>query len=201
MRLVRDLPADFPAPIAVVLHIPADAPSMLADILRRKGPLQAQMAANGDPFEAGTIYVARPDHHLLVRGNGKLTLHVARGPRENRHRPSVDSLFQSAALAARENAIGVILSGALDDGTSGLMAIRQCGGTTVVQKPSDALYPAMPQSAIDHVDVDHIVPLAELGRLLDRLVRETPLQPGAAPATLRLETSMAGHDALRTGWR
>ena len=202
MRLVRDLPADFPAPIAVVLHVPADSPSVLAQILARKGPLQARTAESGDRFEAGTIYVAKPDHHLIVRDNGELTLHVARGPRENRHRPSVDPLFRSAALAVRENAIGVILSGSLDDGTAGLLAIKQCGGLAVVQEPSDALFASMPQSAIENFEVDHIAPIAEMGGLLARIVRELAPrpEPKAAPRNLHLETNMAElqHDALHS---
>lgn len=205
IRLVQDLPADFPAPIAVVLHIPSDSPSMLAEILRRKGKLQAKTAEGTAPFEAGTIYVARPDHHLLVSRDGAgLTVQVARGPRENRHRPSVDPLFRSAALAAGRNAIGVILSGTMDDGTSGLIAVKQCGGIAVVQEPSDALYPGMPQSAIENADVDHIVPVAEMAKLLQRLVREPrPARTAAAPPNLRLEVNVAklDHDALHADER
>jgi two-component system chemotaxis response regulator CheB len=180
MSLARDLPADFPAPIAVVLHVPPDSPSMLGEILQRKGPLRARIAVHGEAFEPGTIYVASPDHHLLVHRNGDLTLAVTRGPRENHHRPSIDPLFRSAALAMGENAIGVILSGMLDDGTAGLIVIKECGGIAVVQDPADALYSNMPASAIENADVDHIVPLAEVGALLTRLVRQAP--PCAPPA-------------------
>lgn len=201
IRLVHDLRDDFPAPIAIVLHVPADSPSMLAEILGRKGMLPSKTAEDGDRFEPGRIYVARPDHHLIVRRNGGLSLGVARGPRENRHRPAVDPLFRSAALAARSNAIGVVLSGTLDDGTAGLIAIKQCGGITVVQEPSDALYAGMPQNAIENVDVDHVVPLAGLAALLHRLVREAPPRAtGAEPGNLELEAHVAelGHDALHT---
>lgn len=206
IRLAQDLPPDFPAPIAVVLHVPPDSPSMLAEILRRKGRLPAKTAEAGEHFQPGTIYVAQPDHHLLVRRNGALTMHVARGPRENRHRPSVDPLFRSAALMGRENAIGVILSGTLDDGTAGLIAIKQCGGIAIVQDPADALYPGMPQSAIENVEVDHVVPLAEIGTLLGQLVRQPrPERTVAAPAppNLRLEINLAEleHDSLHADER
>ncbi len=177
MQLARDLPADFGAPIAVVLHLPPDSPSMLAGILHRQGQLQAKTAVDGERFATGTIYVAPPDHHLLIRDqSGELTLAVSGGPRENRHRPSIDPLFRSAAIAARENAIGVILSGVLDDGTAGLIAIKHCGGIAVVQDPADALYSGMPKSAIENAEVDHVVPLADLGSLLTRLVRGTAPQ-------------------------
>jgi two-component system chemotaxis response regulator CheB len=201
MRLVRELPSGFPAPVAVVLHVPPDAPSMLAEILSRTGNLKAKTAEAGEPFQAGTIYVAKPDHHLLVAGDGELTLNVARGPRENRHRPAVDPLFRSAALAVGKNAVGVILSGTLDDGTAGLLAIKQCGGIAVVQEPSDALYPGMPQSAIEHVEVDHVVPVAAMGALLQRLVHDgSPHKTRKIPPNLRLETNMAQleHDALHS---
>lgn len=203
IRLVQDLPPDFPAPIAVVLHVPADSPGMLAEILVRRGLLHAKTAEAGDPFHAGTIYVAKPDHHLLVRRNGGLTLQVARGPRENRHRPAVDPLFRSAALAAKENTIGVILSGTMDDGTSGLIAIKQCGGVAVVQDPADALYPGMPRNAIEKADVDHVVAMAEMAALLRRLVAEPrPAKVAAVPAAqnLRLEVDVAEleHDAVHS---
>jgi len=202
MQLVRDLPGDFPAPIAVVLHVPPDSPSMLAAILARKGKLHAKTAVDGEEFAAGTIYVAAPNLHLVINDGDPLTLTLARGPRENRHRPAVDPLFRSAALAAGPNAIGVILSGTLDDGTAGLVAIKQCGGVAVVQDPSDAMYSAMPQSAVDNVEVDHVVPLAELAALLTRLVRQSAAPPPAEapPPALRLETNMArlDHDALHS---
>ena len=197
MQLVRDLPPDFPAPIAIVLHVPAESPSMLADILGRRTVLRSKTAVDGEPFRSGTIYVAVPNHHLLVsRSEASLTVLVARGPRENRHRPSIDPLFRSAALAVGGGAIGVILSGTLDDGTAGLMAIKECGGMTVVQDPKDAMYPGMPQSAIDHVDVDHVAPLSEMGALLTRLAHE-PVRPRIVHSddNLVLETKMANLDA------
>lgn len=191
---MRDLPDDFPAPVFVVLHIPASAPSMLAQILGRSRTLPVVNAEDGRRYEPGTIYVAVPDHHLLVGRDG--TMHVARGPRENRHRPAVDPLFRSAALSYGRNAIGVVLTGALDDGTAGLIAMRKAGGIAVVQDPRDAMYRSMPESAIAHVDVDHVVPLASLGELLARLVVEPPRAMDAVEdENLDLETRMAELDA------
>lgn len=173
-RLVRDLPKDFPAPVFVVLHIPSSAPSMLAHILNRGGTLPARNGEDGMRYEPGTIYVAMPDHHLLVARDG--TMRVSRGPRENRHRPAVDPLFRSAAIAHGPNVIAVILTGALDDGTAGMIAVVKQGGIGVVQDPLEAMYPSMPQNAIAHANVSHVVPLAEMGALLTRLASE-PARP------------------------
>src|ERR1043166_5735459 len=137
VRLAGDLPRDFPAPIAVVLHVPSDSASILPEILSRRGHLPAKHAVNRERYMAGTIYIAPPDHHLIVEADG--TLCVSRGPRENRHRPALDPLFRSAALAFGSRAIGVILTGSLDDGTAGLYAIKQRNGIAIVQDPKDAL--------------------------------------------------------------
>jgi two-component system chemotaxis response regulator CheB len=170
LNIVRQLPPDFPAPICIVLHIPADSPSLLAQILSRAGPLPAKEAEDGELYRGGTIYVAPPDKHLLVARNG--TLRTVRGPRENRHRPAIDPLFRSAAAALGPNVIGVILTGALDDGTAGLVAVKKRGGTAIVQDPRDALYPAMPASAMEHVRADFILPLSDIARQLTLTVHE-----------------------------
>lgn len=194
MRIVEDLPAGFPAPVFVVLHIPASAPSLLAKILGRAGTLPVKNAEDGMRYEAGTIYVAVADRHLLIARDG--TMHVARGPRENRHRPAVDPLFRSAALAYGPGAIGVVLTGALDDGTAGLIAIRKHGGIAVAQDPREAMYPSMPESAIAHASVDHVIPLGAMGELLVRLVSEPPPRASAGgDEQMDLETRMAELDA------
>jgi two-component system chemotaxis response regulator CheB len=200
MRLVRDLPADFPAPVCVVLHVPPDSPSLLAQILNREGTLPAKTAEHGEPYRRGMVYVAPPDRHMLVARDG--TLHLSRGPRENRHRPSVDPLFRSAAVAKGPAVIAVVLTGSLDDGTAGLIAVKKRRGTAVVQDPHDALYPSMPQSALLHVEeVDHVVPLAALGELLSRLAFEpVPRLKLATDEDMDLESRMADleQDALAT---
>jgi two-component system chemotaxis response regulator CheB len=150
----------------VVIHFPASANSVLPRILSRAGPLPAIHADDGMPFERGRIYVARPDCHLMLR-DGRLA--VRKGPKENNTRPAIDPLFRSAARSAGSRVIGVLLSGNLDDGTAGLLNIKQHGGIAVVQAPETAMYPAMALSAIDHVPVDYVVPLEQMPGLLVQL--------------------------------
>jgi two-component system, chemotaxis family, protein-glutamate methylesterase/glutaminase len=154
-QLVPCLPPDFPAPIVVVLHLPAGGTSVLPSILDRVGPLPALPVKNGEELRPGTIYVAVPDCHVEIE-DGRLRL--AGGPRENGHRPAIDPLFRSAAHTHREHTIGVVLSGALDDGTLGLRAIKAHGGLTIVQDPESALHPGMPTSAIRYVAPDRVLP-------------------------------------------
>ena len=165
-ELVRELPAEFPAAIFVVVHFPASASSVLPRILSRAGSLPAVHPDDGDAFRPGRIYVARPDCHLMIR-DGRLS--VRRGPRENNSRPAIDPLFRSAARAAGQRVIGVVLSGNLDDGTAGLLSIKQHGGVAVVQAPETAHYPGMPRSAIDHVPVDYVLPIERMPALLVEL--------------------------------
>ncbi len=180
-ELVSALKPDFPAPIIIVLHIPPQQPSLLPKILARRSQLPVESASDGARAEPGHIYVAAPDLHVLIDEKG--ILHTPRGPRENSHRPAVDPLFRSAALAHGANAIGVILTGTRDDGTSGLKAIKECGGIAIVQDPSDAAYPAMPRNALEHVEADYIVPLRDLAALLERVVRERT-KPAAVTADI-----------------
>ncbi len=180
IELVKTLPADFPAPIFVVQHVPPDSQSILPQLLSAVSTLPAKHPLDGEPVQAGVIYVARPDHHLLVEGDRVL---VKRGPKENRFRPSIDALFRSAAYAYGPRVIGVVLTGYLDDGTSGLWSVQRMGGLAVVQDPRDALAPAMPANALEFVAADYIVPLAELGALLVRLTTE----PAPAPARIEAE--------------
>ena len=166
-KLMRGLPPELPAALFVVLHVLPTGTSVLPEILDRAGVLPATPAVDGDPVERGRVYVAPPDHHLLVHDG---TVALSRGPRENGHRPAVDPLFRSAARAYGSRVIAIVLSGALDDGTAGLRFVKSHGGVTIVQAPSDALYPAMPQSAIAHDVADHSVPIAEMPALLCELL-------------------------------
>jgi two-component system chemotaxis response regulator CheB len=169
IRLVASLPHDFAAAVLVVVHMPSQATSALPAILDRAGPLAAGSARDGAPIRPGRVYVATPDHHLLVH-RGRIEL--GHGARENRHRPAVDPLFRSAARAYGPRVVGVVLSGSLDDGTAGLVAIKRMGGVAVVQEPDEALFPSMPLSALAHVAVDHRLPVGEMGALLTRLAAE-----------------------------
>ncbi|HEX4726818.1 MAG TPA: chemotaxis protein CheB [Jatrophihabitans sp.] len=167
--LVSGLPVDLPAAVLVVLHVPAYGGSVLPAILARSGPLPARHPEHQEALGESVVWVAPPDHHLVMMDH---QVALTRGPRENGLRPAADVLFRSAARVAGARAIGVVLSGVLDDGTAGLHAMASRGGTTVVQAPEDALYPGMPTSALEHVDVDHVVPIAEMAELLVRLCKE-----------------------------
>jgi two-component system chemotaxis response regulator CheB len=168
-ELVSHLPSSLPAAMFVVIHLPIYSSSVLPQILQRAGRLPVAFARHGETIEHGRIYVAPPDHHLLVE---KGYLRVVRGPQENRHRPSADVLFRTAAGIYGPQVVGVVLTGALDDGTVGIQAIKRHNGVAVVQAPHDALVPSMPQSALDAVKVDYCLPLSEIAPLLVRLAQE-----------------------------
>jgi|SRR5882724_1676203 len=169
MKLVHGLSRNLAASVFIVLHLPAQGSSVLPSILKHAGILNAQHPIDQQKIEMGNIYVAPPDHHLLIEQG---LIRVVRGPKENRHRPAIDALFRSAAIAYGAQVVGVVLTGALDDGTAGLLAIKQRNGIAIVQDPNDAIYPDMPRSALKHVAVDYCVPIAEIGPLLVRLVNE-----------------------------
>jgi two-component system, chemotaxis family, protein-glutamate methylesterase/glutaminase len=177
-RLAAGLPSDLAFAVLMVLHVPAGAPSVLARIVDRAGPLPAISAANGTPLESGRIYVAIPDHHLLVSDHRVM---LSEGPTENGYRPAINALFRSVALEFGPRTIGVLLSGVLDDGVAGLGAIRARGGTTLVQQPDDALYPTMPNNAIQAGVVDLRATAADVGtvlkRLADREIKERAMDP------------------------
>ena len=142
-ELVQSLPADFHAAVFIVLHIPPHSPSVLPQILSAAGPLQAVHPVDGERIQKGRIYIASPDHHLLIE-DGHVV--VRKGPKENRFRPSVDALFRSAAYIYGPRVIGIVLTGTLDDGTSGLWSIKRLGGVAIIQEPKEAPFPSMPAS-------------------------------------------------------
>jgi two-component system, chemotaxis family, protein-glutamate methylesterase/glutaminase len=198
-EIVAALPAGFPTAICVVLHTASESPGVVGPILDRSGRLPATNARNGERLQPGHIYVAPPDCHLLVEPG---IIRVTKGPRENRFRPAIDPLFRSAAQVYGPAAIGVILTGSLDDGTAGLWAIKRLGGTAIVQDPDEAMYPAMPRSALAHVQVDHVVRLQEIVPLLIRLT-SAPAEGRArlpVPETLEVEVKIAKeHHPLDAG--
>jgi two-component system chemotaxis response regulator CheB len=197
-RVVADLPEDLPASVFIVLHIPPMPTSALPTILGRRARLPVAHAIEGEAIKTGRIYVAPPDRHLLVLPG---RVRVAAGPRENGHRPAVDPLFRSAAVAYGSRVVAVVLSGSLDDGTAGLLAIKRRGGVAVVQDPSDALYPSMPRSAMENVEVDHCLPLPGIAPVLARVAGEPADEEGvyAVPNDMELESKIAEMDeaALR----
>jgi len=175
--LLHGLPKDLAASVVVVNHIPARGKSDLPLLLASAGPLAAKAVEDGESMKHGAIYVAPADRHVVIE---KGRLRLTRGPRENRVRPCIDTLFRSAAVDLGPRVIGVVLSGTLDDGTAGLWAVKDRGGVAMVQQPSEAEYPDMPESAIEHVRVDHVLPVADMGAKLAALASE-PTPPGVPP--------------------
>ena len=191
-EIVKQLPADFPAALFFVLHIPSEGASYLPDILTRSGKLGALHPKDRERIRPGVIYVAPPDHHLLLHQG---YIRVFRGPRENRNRPAIDPLFRTAARSYRERVIGIVLSGMLDDGSAGLRTIKQQGGITVVQDPEDAFCSAMPRNAIENVKPHYKLPAEEIAALLRRLVSEPVSHKVAgSPIGLEVESKIAELD-------
>jgi two-component system, chemotaxis family, protein-glutamate methylesterase/glutaminase len=164
-QLVRELPHDLPAAVFVVLHTAPDYDSALPHILSQAGALPAAHAGGGEPLRAGTITVAPPDHHLLICADH---VQLSHGPRENHARPAVDPSLRSAARAHGPAVAGVLLSGTLGDGTMGLMAVKARGGVTIVQDPREAAFASMPEHALRFVEVDHVLPVQEIARIITR---------------------------------
>jgi two-component system chemotaxis response regulator CheB len=173
--LVAGLARDFPASLLVVVHIPPYAISRLPEILSRSGPLPAAHARHGEAIEPGRIYIAPPDRHLLVRAGW---IELSRGPRENHCRPAIDPLFRTAARVYGARVIGIILSGALYDGSMGLLAIKTRGGMAIVQDPQEAIVDSMPRRAIERVEAEHVLPVAEMAAALTDLIRQPVIAQG-----------------------
>lgn len=168
-RIFKDLPADFPGAVLVVVHMAEHAGrSLLPELLMSVGHLSVKVAEDGELIRQGTAYMASAGKHLLVEGD---RISLGSGPREQRARPSIDVLFRSAATAFGARVIGIILTGMLRDGTLGLRAVHEAGGITIVQNPEEAEAEEMPRSAMKDLNVDYCLNLSEIGPLLDLLVR------------------------------
>lgn len=175
--IIIGLPPRLPATIFVVVHVPADFPSILPQILTRMGPLPAEHPIDNEAIRLGHIYVAPPDHHLTIE-DGRVR--VQRGPRENRHRPAIDPLFRSAAREYGSRVIGIVLSGLRDDGSAGLYAVKHRGGVAIVQNPDDSIWREMPQRAIDYVHPQFVCPVRAISEKLVRLIDGIGMQEGEA---------------------
>jgi two-component system chemotaxis response regulator CheB len=187
-NIIEELPADFPASIFITTHVPSHSSGYLSEILEKTSRLPIAPAVDGQPIERGRIYVAVPDHHLLIVDG---TVRLGNGPRENMTRPAIDPLFRSAALSYGPRAVGVLLSGLLNDGASGLSAIKACGGTAIVQHPLDALSDSMPLAALEAVQPDRIAPAAELAEAVATVVSQDAGKPVSPPDNLLLEVEIA----------
>ncbi len=188
-QLTAQFPKDFPAAIFIVNHMGADTTGDgLVAALNKSGGLTCEHAHNEQPFQEGHMYLAPSDQHILLV-KGKIL--VTKGARENRYRPAIDPLFRSAAVAYGNRVIGIVLTGYLDDGTSGMIAIKRCGGICIVQDPLDAAYPDMPQSVIRNVGADYCLPIAEMGMLLSDLVRRKLPDRKQPPKDIVIEAEIA----------
>jgi two-component system chemotaxis response regulator CheB len=184
--LVSSLPPALPAAVFVVLHLMPSSESFLPPILSRSGPLPAIHPKDGERIEKGRIYVARPDHHLIVeRGH----VHLGTGPKEQHQRPCINVTLRSAAQAYGERVTRVVLTGQPDDGTAGVWEIKRRGGVAIVQYPNQASFPSMPLSALRDVVVDHTLPLARIGPLLTDEARERAQQAEAVRRILNSRTA------------
>ncbi|HVG42932.1 MAG TPA: chemotaxis protein CheB [Chitinophagaceae bacterium] len=195
VELFKSIPNDFEGYIFVVQHLSPFSPSMLPQIISRSSHLKAVHPKDGDKIKINTIYIAPPDHHLLIE---KDKVMVKKGPKENRFRPSIDALFRSAAYSYGSRVVGVVLSGLLDDGTSGLWSIKRKGGTTLIQDPKDAEFPSMPLNVLEYVDVDHSIAMTEMGDLLNCITKEiateTALLSEEEMDRLKVEVNIAAQD-------
>jgi two-component system, chemotaxis family, protein-glutamate methylesterase/glutaminase len=187
-QICHALPADLQASILIAVHVGATGQNLLAGILDSAGPLRASTAVDGETIQEGHIYVAPADHHLVIDG---CKAFLGRGPRENMSRPAIDPLFRSAGMSAGPRAIGILLSGMLNDGASGLADLKRCGGVTVVQNPQDAVESEMPRTALLASDVDYRAPAADLAALITRLTRADPGPEVSPPADIALEVEIA----------
>ncbi|HEU0185323.1 MAG TPA: chemotaxis protein CheB [Blastocatellia bacterium] len=185
--LVGGLPEKFPGTVLLVQHLSPTSPSLLPEILAAAGPLPVSFLKDIQPLKAGHIYVAPPDHHLLLeQGHVRLT----RGPKENSFRPSIDALFRSAAYAYGPRVVGVILTGLLDDGTAGLWAVKDRGGTAIVQDPKEAIAPSMPKSAMQNVEVDYRLSLSDIALTLNELAHTPAVKEGTHAVSERMKAEV-----------
>lgn len=188
--LILQLKDGFDAPILVVQHLsPGASGNVILDVLGKIGSIKCEQAISGRKLQNGHLYLAPPDNHLMI--NDDETLLVTKGARENRYRPAIDPLFRSAAVVFSTRVIGIILTGYLDDGTAGMIAIKRCGGVCIIQDPKDAEYPDMPQNALNQLKPNYCLPLIKMGELLYRLLHETPKQPAPIPNDILIEMKIA----------
>lgn len=169
--LLPALKAQATAPVFIVLHLPREKPSLLADIFAAKCALPVREAQDKEPIAPGTIYFAAPDYHLLIDRGHRLTpsLALSIDGLVNFSRPAIDVLFESAADVYGECLLGIVLTGGNHDGAAGLAAVQQCGGQTIVQDPADAQLSFMPEAALQRITPTAVMPLARLAELFASL--------------------------------
>jgi two-component system, chemotaxis family, protein-glutamate methylesterase/glutaminase len=193
--LTKAFRPDLPATVLITIHLSSHFRSSLDEILTRAGPLPASFARDGELAKTGHVYIAPPSCHLLLDGD---RLVLGTGPRENFARPAIDPMLRSAAVCCGGRTVGVLLTGSLGDGASGLWALSRCGGITVVQDPHDAAFSEMPMTALNRARPDHVVPLAQMPALLDSLVHQPAGEALPVPERIRFEVEVArnGHSSM-----
>ena len=186
--LCDTLPKDIPAAVCIVIHVGARGNNLIADVFGERCPIPVTTAVDGQKLEQGRAYVAAADNHLIVMDD---TIRLGRGPRENLARPAIDPLMRSVGLSHGSRAVGVVLTGMLNDGAAGLADLKRCGGVTVVQNPIEAMARAMPLAALAASDIDYQTPIGELGTLLKVLAASPPAPSPPPPDDIRLEVEIA----------
>lgn len=187
-KLISNIPQGLPAAVFVVLHV---SKKSMGDIIvnhfQRSTSLKCHIPEDSEEIREGYLYVAPPDFHLFIKDN---CIRLTKGPEENRWRPSIDVLFRSAAASHGSNVTGIVLTGLLDDGTSGMSAIKRCGGITIVQEPSEADFPDMPNNVLNNVDVDYRVPVNDIGYILGDIFSKPSSPPQEIPEDVKIEADI-----------
>ena len=194
IKLVQHFETGKDVAYCIVLHLSRKATGdFVVQRIQQVTPMECSLAEEGTILKKGHIYVARPNQHMLVKNN---KIKLGAGPEENRWRPSIDVLFRSAAVAYSSHCIGVILSGLLDDGTSGMWAIKRSGGYCIAQDPNQAEFPDMPLSVINNMEVDHIAPLQDIGALISNITDNTNNEGAPVPEDVMAESKIAEKTAV-----
>ena len=188
-RLVKTFRSDIDAAIFIVIHLSTiSRADVISEIIQNDTTLNCVIPYDQQEIENRTIYLAPTDHHMLLE---KGYIRITKGSTENHYRPSIDVLFRSAATSYTACVTGIVLTGLLDDGTSGMNAIKRCGGTCIVQAPEDAAFPDMPNSVLKNINVDYSVPITGMADILDNLYSQAACQELEVPADIKLETEIA----------
>lgn len=189
IELAAQLTPEMDAAVFVVLHISHfNFGDLLTQRIQKLTPFKCKLAEHNEPIQKHHLYLAVPDQHLLLKED---RIVLGQGPPENRWRPAIDILFRSAAAAYDGHVIGIILSGMMQDGTAGMIAIKRSGGTCIVQDPSEAEYPGMPRSVLDNMDVDYTVSLAGMGAILSEKTKNGAPHEHEIPEDVIAEAAIA----------
>jgi two-component system chemotaxis response regulator CheB len=186
-QLIQNVPADIPVAICVVIHLAENSlATVLIKHLEKHTSFRCRIPKDNERIEEGHLYLAPPDYHMLIKPG---VIKLVRGAQENRWRPSIDVLFRSAAVAYNSRLIGIVLSGMLDDGTSGMSVIKRCGGVCIVQEPSEAEFNDMPVNVLNHVEVDYRIPVADIGYIIADVV-SMPVADHEIPGDIQIEADI-----------